>query len=153
MRSSHNGKFVIEYAVLMAVAMAGLVSMAVYVKGGIAGRWREAGDMFGHGKQYEPGQGSFDCRAERVYTCGTPCTLICSAQPSPICQPICYYTIGFGLSNASMAAACAAAVADANSRGTPACRTTPRMCGWITYQYTYDSRGNLKRNLVCPGPP
>ena len=72
MRRKNNAKFAIEYAVLMAVAMAGLVGMAVYVKGGIAGRWREAGDVFGHGKQYDvSGGGGGKCVP-------TPCRIVCS---------------------------------------------------------------------------
>ena len=50
-----QGRFTIEYAVLIAVAAAAFVSMAVYVKRGLAGRWQEAADAFGHGRQYEPG--------------------------------------------------------------------------------------------------
>lgn len=46
----------IEYAVLVAVMVAALISMAVYTKRALSGKWREVGDRFGHGRQYEPGR-------------------------------------------------------------------------------------------------
>jgi hypothetical protein len=40
---------------LVAVTVAALLSMAVYVKRSLSGRWRQTGDVFGYGRQYEPG--------------------------------------------------------------------------------------------------
>ena len=50
-----RGQSVVEYAVLVAVVVAALVSMAVYTKRALSGKWRGVGDTFGHGRQYEPG--------------------------------------------------------------------------------------------------
>jgi len=35
--------------------VAALISMAVYTKRALSGKWRGVGDTFGHGRQYEPG--------------------------------------------------------------------------------------------------
>jgi len=45
---------VFEYAVLIAVVVAALIVMAVYMKRAFAGGWRSVADGFGFGKQYEP---------------------------------------------------------------------------------------------------
>ena len=49
-----RGSFMVEYAVMGAVLMAALLGMLVYVQRGLHGKWREVGDSFGHGRQYEP---------------------------------------------------------------------------------------------------
>ncbi len=46
---------VLEYAVLVAVIVATLIGMAVYFKRALSGKWREVGDSFGFGRQYQPG--------------------------------------------------------------------------------------------------
>lgn len=50
-----RGSFSIEYAVLIAIVIAAVLGMSVYTKRALSGRWREVGDVFGHGRQYEPG--------------------------------------------------------------------------------------------------
>lgn len=50
-----RGSLAIEYTVLIAIVVAALVGMQVYVRRAICGRWRAAADTFGHGRQYEPG--------------------------------------------------------------------------------------------------
>ena len=45
----------LEYAALVAIVVAALVGMSVYVKRAICGKWREVGDTFGSGRQYEQG--------------------------------------------------------------------------------------------------
>jgi len=54
-RQKRKGALAIEYAVLVAIVVAALVGMQVYIRRAICGRWREAADTFGHGRQYEPG--------------------------------------------------------------------------------------------------
>ncbi len=49
-----SGNFAIEYAFLIAVVVASLLGMAVYMKRAIAGRWRGIADSMGHGQQYDP---------------------------------------------------------------------------------------------------
>jgi Flp pilus assembly pilin Flp len=43
----------LEYAILIAVVVAALVGMSAYVKRTISGKWREAADTFGFGRQYD----------------------------------------------------------------------------------------------------
>ena len=50
----NRGSFILEYSVLIAIVIAALVCMQVYVKRAICGRWRQVGDVFGSGRQYEP---------------------------------------------------------------------------------------------------
>ena len=52
--TQRNGAFAIEYAVLMAVVAAALIGMSVYTFRALCGRWRQVGDVFGQGRQYEP---------------------------------------------------------------------------------------------------
>ena len=59
-RRSHKrrgrGSLSLEYVVLLVVGVAALLSMAIYLKRSLAGRWRQVGDTFGYGRQYEPGK-------------------------------------------------------------------------------------------------
>lgn len=48
-----KGVSVIEYSLIVAVAVAALLSMSIYVKRAISGRWRQAADTFGYGRQYD----------------------------------------------------------------------------------------------------
>ncbi|MBU3934118.1 MAG: hypothetical protein KKH11_05585 [Candidatus Omnitrophica bacterium] len=50
-----KGSLAIEYAVLVAIVVVALLGMQVYIRRALCGRWREAADTFGHGRQYEPG--------------------------------------------------------------------------------------------------
>jgi Flp pilus assembly pilin Flp len=58
----------IEYAVLIIVVVAALIGMSVYLKHAILGKWRDAGDMFGQGRQYDvlKGGGAIGCLSEGV---------------------------------------------------------------------------------------
>ena len=49
------GFSVIEYAALIAITVAALLAMAVYLKRGISGNWRKSADIFGQGRQYHSG--------------------------------------------------------------------------------------------------
>ncbi len=42
----------VEYAILITIVVAALIGMAVYFKRALSGKWREAADSFGHGRQY-----------------------------------------------------------------------------------------------------
>lgn len=48
----------LEYVVLITAMVAAFLAMQGYVKRGISGRWRSAGDAFAHGRQYQLGQGT-----------------------------------------------------------------------------------------------
>lgn len=50
-----RGFSMIEYALIIAVAVAALVGMSVYLKRALSGKWRQSMDSFGSGRQYEPG--------------------------------------------------------------------------------------------------
>lgn len=48
-----KGISVIEYSLVVAVVAVALWGMRVYVKRAVAGRWRQAADTFGYGRQYD----------------------------------------------------------------------------------------------------
>ncbi len=50
-----KGMSVVEYSLLLAIVIAALLAMQVYVKRAVSGRWKEAGDVFGYGRQFEKG--------------------------------------------------------------------------------------------------
>jgi Flp pilus assembly pilin Flp len=47
-----NGFLSLEYALLIAVLIVVLIGTALYFKRALSGKWREAGDSFGFGRQY-----------------------------------------------------------------------------------------------------
>ncbi len=51
-----RGVFNIEYAFMMSIMAVVLTTMGVYGRRALSGKWREAGDMFSQGRQYEPGK-------------------------------------------------------------------------------------------------
>lgn len=53
MASRNRGFLAIEYVVLIAVLAAALVGMSSYLKRSLCGKWKEVGDVFGFGRQYE----------------------------------------------------------------------------------------------------
>lgn len=48
-----RGSMSIEYAFLIAIVVAAVIGMSFYIRRAFCGRWREAGDMFGHGRQFD----------------------------------------------------------------------------------------------------
>lgn len=51
-----RGVSMVEYAILLLVITAALITMAIYLKRAFSGRWKKAfDDTFGHGRQYEEG--------------------------------------------------------------------------------------------------
>ena len=50
-----QGNIAIEYAVLAVVVIAALLGMSVFWMRALSGNWRQVGDSFGQGRQYEPG--------------------------------------------------------------------------------------------------
>jgi len=50
-----KGTSILEYSLLVAIVIAALLAMQIYVKRAVSGRWREAGDVFGFGRQFEKG--------------------------------------------------------------------------------------------------
>jgi Flp pilus assembly pilin Flp len=49
-----KGVAVIEYSFFIAIFIAAILSIMFYVKRGIMGQWRQNGNVFGQGRQYEP---------------------------------------------------------------------------------------------------
>lgn len=47
-----KGTSIIEYSLLIAIVVAALLGMQIYLKRGVSGKWKEAGDVFGFGRQY-----------------------------------------------------------------------------------------------------
>lgn len=48
-----RGFSVIEYALMIAIIVAALTGMSIYVKRSVCGKWRSVADGFGYGRQYE----------------------------------------------------------------------------------------------------
>jgi Flp pilus assembly pilin Flp len=46
----------IEYTILIAVLIAALIGISVYLRRAISGKWRDAADTFGFGRQYYPAE-------------------------------------------------------------------------------------------------
>ncbi len=55
-RRFRRGSLSIEQAALIAVVVAAAVGMSVYMMRALCGRWRQVGDSFGFGRQYEAGK-------------------------------------------------------------------------------------------------
>jgi Flp pilus assembly pilin Flp len=53
--AKRQGFLAVEYAVLVIILVAALLSMSVYVKRSLCGSWRKAADTFGYGRQYQTG--------------------------------------------------------------------------------------------------
>ena len=53
--SKQKGMSVVEYSLLIALVVAMLLAMKDYLHRAVSGRWRQAGDVFGFGRQYQPG--------------------------------------------------------------------------------------------------
>ena len=49
-----KGTITLEYVIIITVVVAALVGMSIYMKRAICGKWREAADAIGFGKQYDP---------------------------------------------------------------------------------------------------
>jgi hypothetical protein len=49
---SRGGFFSIEYAIVILVIVAALISMGVFMQRALSDRYRSAGDSFGFGRQY-----------------------------------------------------------------------------------------------------
>jgi uncharacterized protein (UPF0333 family) len=50
----NRGLVSLEYAVFIAVIVAGLLAMSIYLQRSICGKIRDSGDTFGFGRQYSP---------------------------------------------------------------------------------------------------
>lgn len=48
-----KGTMSLEYSVVIAIVIAALIGIQVYVKRAICARWKETGDVFGSGRQYD----------------------------------------------------------------------------------------------------
>jgi len=49
-----RGSLFIEYTVFIVFMATALLLIGMYVQRGISGRWREAADVYGGGRQYQP---------------------------------------------------------------------------------------------------
>lgn len=52
----NRGILAIEYSLFLAIVVAAILGMMVYLKRGIMGKMRQSADTFGYGQQYEPGK-------------------------------------------------------------------------------------------------
>jgi len=44
---------IMDYSILIFAVVLTLIIMGVYLRRGICGKWKEAVDVFGHGRQYQ----------------------------------------------------------------------------------------------------
>ena len=44
----------LEYSALLVLVLAGFIAMHIYISRGFAGKWKDAGDSFGSGRQFDP---------------------------------------------------------------------------------------------------
>lgn len=53
-RNAHNrrGLTLLEYTLLLIVVIAAFLGMQIYLKRALAGKWKDAADTFGYGRQY-----------------------------------------------------------------------------------------------------
>jgi len=49
---NRKGELSLEYAILIAMVIASLLVMGVYIRRAASSRWRDAADSFGFGRQY-----------------------------------------------------------------------------------------------------
>jgi hypothetical protein len=49
-----KGFLSLEQALLIGVLIAAMIAMSVYFKRALSGKYRQAGDTFGQGRQYQP---------------------------------------------------------------------------------------------------
>jgi uncharacterized protein (UPF0333 family) len=49
-----KGTITLEYVMIITVVVAALLGMSIYMKRAVCGKWREAADAIGFGKQYDP---------------------------------------------------------------------------------------------------
>jgi Flp pilus assembly pilin Flp len=54
MKINRRAASVIEYSLLVAVTVAAIIGIQIYLKRAISGNWRQAADTFGYGRQYDP---------------------------------------------------------------------------------------------------
>ena len=71
MSSKRKAFLALEYVVLIAIIVAALIGISMYLKRAISGRWRAVGDTFGHGRQYYPPSGTkcYDASGSQI-PCG-----------------------------------------------------------------------------------
>ena len=70
-----RASFAIEQVALLAIVAAALAGTAVYAMRALCGKWRDVGDVFGHGRQYER------CVTQQI-VCDTNG---CGPRPEPGC--------------------------------------------------------------------
>ena len=52
---NNKGSLFLEYTFIILVVIAAWLSVGRYVKRAVFGRWRQVGDYYASGRQYEPG--------------------------------------------------------------------------------------------------
>lgn len=50
----NKGMLSLEYAVFIVILIAALIGMSLYIRRAICAKFRESGDTFGYGRQYQP---------------------------------------------------------------------------------------------------
>ena len=51
-----RGSNMLEYSLVITILVAALLGIQIYLKRAVIGRWRQAADTFGYGRQYDTPQ-------------------------------------------------------------------------------------------------
>lgn len=86
---------VIEYMVVIFFILAAFFIFQHYILRGLSGRWKSVGDVFGHGKQYDPrdfgedgkGGGTFECYFDYTHCDPDQLPPDCNDPESRDCDP------------------------------------------------------------------
>ena len=62
-----NGQSVLEYVALVTFVIVAIIVIQNYVVRGFSGRWRDIGDSFGQGRQYDPNR-TRECEFDYQFT-------------------------------------------------------------------------------------
>lgn len=160
MKKFKSSSSTLEYAVLILIVVAALITMSGYVRRALSGRWREVGDTFGFGRQYGGISGKhYECTAAHIYSCVRPCGYNCSPERcfylnngSPA---QCFSVSGSGQSNTSLQEACSLAVNKASQPNVSCGNKDVNWCAWFTTQtiWNEDYTKVLYKRTICPGAP
>lgn len=167
-----KGTSIIEYAILISIVVLALVGMAVYMTRAVSGKWREAADSIGFGKQYNPQDITYLCNAIHWYKCGESCFTRCDPT-GPCIDNECKGYMGLSLVDARIGGVGITASNTVKESCQKALQGLEKLiamgglycndavwCGWTTYitgwdSQTYGTAGakQVYQAVICPNPP
>ena len=64
---SKTGQSVLEYIALIVIVIVSIIIIQTYVTRGFSGRWKDVGDSFGYGRQFDPNR-THECDFDYQFT-------------------------------------------------------------------------------------